>query len=65
MNMAKEIIPMPKSRFLKVKCPKCKNEQIIFNKAATEVKCLVCGNILAKPTGGKSIIKAKILKVLT
>ena len=54
-----------KSKFLKVICPKCKNEQIIFNKASAKVKCLVCGNILAENTGGKSIIKAKIVKVLS
>jgi small subunit ribosomal protein S27e len=60
-----ELIPKPKSVFLKVQCLKCKNEQIIFNKASEDVKCLVCGNILAKVTGGKSIIKSKILRVLT
>jgi len=54
----------PKSKFIKVRCTKCKNEQNIFNKCATEVKCLVCGNILAKPTGGKSDIKARVLEVL-
>ncbi|MCS7135243.1 MAG: 30S ribosomal protein S27e [Candidatus Aenigmarchaeota archaeon] len=59
------IIPMPKSRFLKVQCEKCKNEQIIFNKPATVVKCLVCENILAEPTGGIGNIKAKILKIIT
>lgn len=60
-----ELIPKPKSKFLKVICPKCKNEQIIFNKASTKVKCLVCGNILAEPTGGMDVIKAKIVKVLS
>ena len=55
----------PESRFLKVVCTKCKNEQIIFNKASTDVKCLVCDNILAEATGGMSIIKSKILKVLS
>lgn len=54
----------PKSKFLKVICPKCENEQIIFNKAPSKIKCLVCGNILTEATGGKSIIKAKIVKVL-
>jgi small subunit ribosomal protein S27e len=63
--MVKELIAQPKSRFLKVQCLKCKNEQIIFNKAAKDVTCLVCGNILAQVTGGKSIIRSKILKVLT
>ena len=60
-----ELVPMPKSRFVKVQCPKCKNEQIIFNKATTVVKCLVCENVLAKPTGGLAEIKAKILKVIS
>jgi small subunit ribosomal protein S27e len=47
------------SKFLKVKCEKCKNEQVIFEKASTEVKCLVCGETLAEPTGGKAKIKSK------
>ncbi|MCX6821419.1 MAG: 30S ribosomal protein S27e [Candidatus Aenigmarchaeota archaeon] len=55
----------PESRFLKVACMKCKNEQIIFNKASNDVTCLVCGNLLAEATGGMSIIKSKILKVLS
>jgi small subunit ribosomal protein S27e len=48
---------LPKSRFLKVKCKKCRNEQIVFDKAAMVVKCLVCGAVLAEPTGGLAIIK--------
>jgi len=63
--MRKELVTTPKSRFLKVQCLKCKNEQIIFNKTAKDVTCLVCGNILVQATRGKSIIKSKILKVLT
>jgi small subunit ribosomal protein S27e len=65
MSMKKELVQSPKSRFLKVECLKCKNEQIIYNKASQDVKCLVCGNILSETTGGMSTIKAKILKVLT
>jgi len=53
----------PNSKFIKVKC-KCKNEQIIFGKAATEIKCLVCNKILATSTGGKAKINARILEVL-
>ncbi len=53
-----------KSRFIKIRCPKCKNEQIIFGKPATKIKCLVCDKILADPTGGKGKIKARILEVL-
>ncbi len=52
------------SRFVKIRCPKCKNEQIMFGKASTGVKCLVCGKDLADSSGGKSKIKARVLEVL-
>ncbi len=55
---------MPESRFLKVKCKKCRNEQIIFNRASMEVKCLVCESVLAKPTGGHAEILTNVLEVL-
>ena len=58
--MAKE----PSSKFIKVRCSKCRNEQIIFGKVASGVKCLVCGKDLADPTGGKTKVKARILEVL-
>jgi small subunit ribosomal protein S27e len=45
--------------FLKVKCEKCKNQQVIFEKPAIEVKCLVCNEVLAKPTGGRADFKVK------
>jgi small subunit ribosomal protein S27e len=54
----------PLSKFIKVRCPKCKNEQIIFGKSSTKIKCLVCDKVLADPTGGKSKIKSRILEVL-
>jgi len=50
-------------KFIKVKC-ECKNEQIIFSKSASIVKCVVCGNELAKPTGGEAIVKAKVIQVM-
>ena len=52
------------SKFIKIRCPKCKNEQITFGKTATRVDCLVCGKTLAEPTGGKSRVKARVLEVL-
>jgi len=52
------------SRFLKVKCNDCENEQIIFGSASTTVKCLVCGRTLVEPRGGKATIKTRILEVL-
>lgn len=62
--MMKEFIFKPDSKFLKVVCSKCKNEQIIFNKASSKVKCLVCGTELADATGGKAKIKSKVIQVL-
>jgi len=56
------LVPKPKSYFLLVQCPECSNKQIIFSHASTEVKCLVCGTLLAEPTGGKAKVHGKILK---
>lgn len=53
-----------RSNFLKVKCLDCGNEQIIFDRAASTVQCIICGKTLVKPKGGKAEIKAQILKVL-
>ncbi len=60
----KSTIPMPKSKFLEVKCKDCENTQIVFNKASTPVNCQVCGATLALPTGGKAKINASITGVL-
>jgi len=54
----------PTSKFISVRCSKCKNEQIIFGKPATKINCLVCGTLLAEPSGGKGKIKSQILEVL-
>jgi small subunit ribosomal protein S27e len=53
-----------RSRFLKVKCPDCENEQTVFEKASTVVTCVVCGKDLATPAGGKANLKAEIIAEL-
>jgi small subunit ribosomal protein S27e len=53
------------SKFLKVKCSECGNEQVVFGSASTEVKCNKCGKVLARPRGGKAEILTKIIKVLS
>jgi small subunit ribosomal protein S27e len=58
------MIQEPKSKFVRIRCPKCKNEQVIFGKAATKVKCVVCNRLLAEPTGGKTKIRTQVLEVL-
>jgi small subunit ribosomal protein S27e len=52
------------SKFIKLRCTKCKNEQVVFGKTASKINCLVCGKELAAPTGGKTRVKSRILEVL-
>ncbi len=52
------------SKFLKVKCTECNNEQIVFSKASTPVKCLVCGEPLLETTGGNAKVVGEVLEVL-
>lgn len=51
-------------KFLKVRCEKCKNEQIIFGKISSDVNCLVCNEMLAKSAGGKTHVESRVLEVL-
>ncbi|MCX8163301.1 MAG: 30S ribosomal protein S27e [Candidatus Micrarchaeota archaeon] len=48
--------------FLKVKCI-CSNEQIIFEHSKSEVRCLVCNEVIGKSTGGKIKLDSR-MKVL-
>ncbi len=50
----KILIPQPKSKFMRVRCPDCGNEQVTFSHASTIVKCLICGKVLLRPQGGKA-----------
>ncbi|MCX8158238.1 MAG: 30S ribosomal protein S27e [Candidatus Diapherotrites archaeon] len=64
MDYAK-YIPHPKTKFLRVKCSGCGNEQIIFSAPATsKVKCLVCEKDLAESTGSKLKLKSKVISIL-
>ena len=55
---------MAKKRFIKVRCQACKNEQIMYEAATSEVKCLICGAVIATPKGGKCDLKARLVEVL-
>ncbi len=61
----KRPVKIPKSKFLSIQCKKCKNEQIVFSKSATQVNCLKCGEILIESAGGEGRIKGIILRVLS
>ncbi|PKM92351.1 MAG: 30S ribosomal protein S27e [Euryarchaeota archaeon HGW-Euryarchaeota-1] len=63
MTTANRLFKNPDSRFLEVECKNCHNKQIIFNKATNIINCNNCGKILAKPTGSKSEILTKIVRV--
>ncbi len=52
------------SGFVKVRCPDCSAEQVMFWRANTVVNCQVCGGTLAVPTGGKASIKGELVGVV-
>ncbi|MEM3823315.1 MAG: 30S ribosomal protein S27e [Candidatus Bathyarchaeia archaeon] len=58
-----KLIPKPRSSFLRVKCLKCGNEQLLYSHAVNRVNCNVCGFEIAAPSGGKAIIKGEIITV--
>jgi len=59
-----KLIPKPRSKFLRVKCSDCGNEQVVFNSTALTVNCNVCGAVLAEPSGGKAKIRGEIVAEL-
>ena len=59
-----KLIPKPRSSFLRVKCSKCGNEQLVFSNTVNKVTCNVCGETLAEPTGGRATIKGEVMAVL-
>lgn len=64
MGKKVEPIPFPKSYFVRVRCPKCGNEQIVFSHASRTVKCHVCDEMLVRPRGGKAQILATVIEYL-
>ena len=55
---------MVRSKFLKVSCPGCENESVLFSNSATTVNCELCGATLATPAGGRAGVTAKIVEEL-
>jgi small subunit ribosomal protein S27e len=62
---SRELVPISKSRFLRIKCLNCGAEQIVFGCATVEVKCFVCDKQLIQSTGGKTRVLTKISEVLS
>lgn len=59
-----ELIPKPDSSFVRIKCAKCGNEQVIFNKPSIAPRCSGCDEVLAEPTGGKAKLKSEVVQIL-
>lgn len=60
----KGIVPGPRTKFYRLKCPSCGSEQNVFSAASRVVKCLACGTVLALPGASKIVLKTKILREL-
>ncbi|UCH31483.1 MAG: 30S ribosomal protein S27e [Candidatus Bathyarchaeota archaeon] len=58
------LIPKPRSYFLRVRCPDCGNEQLVYSNPTNIVKCNICKTTLAKPTGGKAKINGEITAIM-
>ena len=64
MSEWERLLPRPRSKFFRVRCPDCGNEQVVFSNATDTVNCNVCGAILAEPTGGKIALKGEVVAEL-
>jgi small subunit ribosomal protein S27e len=64
MSEWNKLIPKPKSVFLRVRCQKCGNEQLVFSNAVNKITCNVCGELLAEPSGGRAKINGDVQAVL-
>lgn len=64
MSDWEKLLPKPRSKFLRVKCSDCGNEQVVFSHATNPIHCNICGAILAEPAGGKAKIKGEVVALL-
>ncbi|MFP3219352.1 MAG: 30S ribosomal protein S27e [Acidilobus sp.] len=60
----KVLVPEPRSKFLLVVCPNCGHKQVVFSHATFPVRCLTCGTLLVKPTGGEAQILGNVESAL-
>jgi len=55
---------MVRSKFLKIICPRCKNNKIVFGRSSIKIKCDKCNYLLTKTTGGKTKVRALVKEIL-
>ncbi len=47
--------------FVTVECRECGNEQIVFDRPAADVECLVCDEVIAASAGGRAVFRADVV----
>jgi len=53
-------IPKPNSKFNKIICNECGEQQVVYSHVTTAITCNSCGNVLAKSTGSLAKINGRI-----
>jgi small subunit ribosomal protein S27e len=61
MKRAHVWIPKPGSKFQRVQCKECGEENVVYSHVSSIVTCKACGNTLAEPTGSICKPNGKIL----
>ena len=64
MKKAHIPIPEPASRFQKIKCSECEEEQVVYSHTSTVIKCNSCGNTIAEPTGSRAKLLGKVSETI-
>ncbi len=53
------------SKFLSVQCAACKAKQTVFGNATEKIACGSCGDLLCSPTGGRTLVRGKVVEILS
>lgn len=62
MGKKSELVPQPGNGFVRIICPDCASEHIIFERVSSRVTCTICSRTLAEPTGGRARIFSKTME---
>lgn len=57
-------IPMPSSRFYRLECSECNEQQVVYSHATMQVFCNQCGSPLASSSGSKANLTGRIRGVV-
>ena len=60
MSKEKTLLPKSNSQFLYVQCINCGSEQVVYTHTTVVITCKSCKSLIAKPRGGKAVIKAGV-----